>query len=47
MRNFAEIVKAEHAKLLDEEIELGATLIDNMSDEFKPEKYRDEYCERV
>jgi DNA end-binding protein Ku len=34
-------------KLSDEEIELGATLIENMSDGFKPEKYRDEYRERL
>jgi non-homologous end joining protein Ku len=34
-------------KLSDEEIELGADLIENMSDEFNPEKYRDEYRERV
>ena len=39
--------KAENVKLSDEEIELGADLIENMSDEFNPEKYRDEYRERV
>jgi DNA end-binding protein Ku len=47
VRNFAEIAKAENAKLSDEEIQLGANLIENISDEFKPEKYRDEYRERV
>jgi DNA end-binding protein Ku len=44
VRNFAEIAKAENMKLSDEEIELGATLIENMSDGLSPEKYRDEYC---
>jgi DNA end-binding protein Ku len=47
VRNFAEIAKAENMKLSDEEIELGANLIENMSDEFKPEKFRDEHRERV
>ena len=47
VRNFAEIAKAENLKLSEAEIELGATLIENMSDEFEPEKYRDEYRERV
>ena len=47
VRNFAEITKAENAKLSGEEIDLGAQLIEDMSDEFKPEKYRDEYRERV
>jgi DNA end-binding protein Ku len=47
VRNFADIPKAENTKLSGEEIELGATLIDNMSDEFNPDKYRDEYRERV
>jgi DNA end-binding protein Ku len=47
VRNFAEIAKAENVKLSDQEIELGANLIENMSDEFTPEKYRDEYRERV
>jgi DNA end-binding protein Ku len=45
--NFADIARGENAKLSDEEIELGADLIQNMSDEFIPEKYRDEYRERV
>jgi DNA end-binding protein Ku len=47
VRNFAEIAKADNLKLSDEEIELGADLIENMSDEFNPGKYRDEYRERV
>ena len=47
VRNFADIAKAENKKLADEEIALGADLIESMSDEFKPEKYRDEYRERV
>jgi DNA end-binding protein Ku len=47
VRNFADIAKAENSKLSDEEIDLGAHLIENMSDEFKSDKYRDEYRERV
>jgi DNA end-binding protein Ku len=47
VRNFADIAKGENTKLSDKEIELGATLIESMSDEFKPEKYHDEYRERV
>jgi DNA end-binding protein Ku len=47
VRNFADIAKAENSKLSDEEIELGADLIENMSDEFNPEKFRVEYRERV
>jgi DNA end-binding protein Ku len=47
VRNFAEIAKAENTKLSDEEIDLGADLIESMSDGFKPDKYRDEYRERV
>jgi DNA end-binding protein Ku len=47
VRNFAEIAKAEASKLSPEEIKLGADLIENMSDEFEPVKYRDEYRERV
>jgi DNA end-binding protein Ku len=47
VRNFVEIAKAENLKLSEAEIELGATLIENMSDGFEPEKYRDEYRERV
>jgi DNA end-binding protein Ku len=47
VRNFAEIAKAENSKLSEDEIDLGATLIENMSDGFNPDKYRDEYRERV
>jgi DNA end-binding protein Ku len=47
VRNFTEIPKAENVKLTDDEIELGAHLIENMSDEFNLDKYRDEYRERV
>src|SRR5262249_21310554 len=47
VRNFAEIAKGENSKLSEDEIELGATLIENMSDGFVPGKYRDEYRERV
>jgi DNA end-binding protein Ku len=47
VRNFAEIAKAENLKLSEAEIKLGATLIENMSDGFEPDKYRDEYRERV
>src|SRR5262247_3504279 len=47
VRNFAEIAKGENVKLSGQEIELGASLIENMSDGFNLEKYRDEYRERV
>jgi DNA end-binding protein Ku len=47
VRNFADIAKGENVKLTDEEIDLGASLIENMSDGFNPEKYHDEYRERV
>jgi DNA end-binding protein Ku len=47
VRNFADISKAENEKLSDDEIDLGANLIENMSDGFNPDKYRDEYRERV
>src|SRR5262245_54528507 len=47
VRNFAEIAKGENVKLSGQEIELGADLIENMNDGFNPEKYRDEYRERV
>jgi len=46
-RALADIAKGENTKLSDQEIELGASLIENMSDGFNPEKYRDEYRERV
>jgi DNA end-binding protein Ku len=47
VRNFGEIPKAENAKLSDEEIQLGTDLIESMSDEFKPDRYKDEYRIRV
>ena len=47
VRNFADIAKGENTKLSDKEIDLGADLIENMSDGFNLEKYRDEYRERV
>jgi DNA end-binding protein Ku len=47
VRNFAEIAKGENSKLSEDEIELSATLIENMSNGFEPDKYRDEYRERV
>jgi len=47
VRNFADIAKGENTKLSDKEIELGASLIENMSDGFNPEKYHDDYRERV
>jgi DNA end-binding protein Ku len=47
VRDFADIAKGENTKLSDKEIELGTHLIENMSDGFSPEKYRDEYRERV
>ena len=47
VRNFTEIAKGENSKLSEDEIELGATLIENMSNGFEPGKYREEYRERV
>jgi DNA end-binding protein Ku len=47
VRNFADIAKGENTKLSEDEIDLGATLIESMSDGFNPDKYRDEYRERV
>ena len=47
VRNFAEIAKGENSKLSTEEIKLGTDLIESLSDEFKPDKYHDEYRERV
>src|SRR5262249_37762685 len=47
VRNFADIAKGENTKLSDQEIELGANLVENMSDGFNPDNYRDEYSERV
>jgi len=47
VRTFAKIAKGENSKVSEDEIELGGTLIENMSDEFNPGKYRDEYRERI
>jgi DNA end-binding protein Ku len=47
VRNFGDIPKMDNVKLSEAEIELGATLIENMSNGFEPGKYRDEYRERV
>jgi DNA end-binding protein Ku len=47
VRNFGEIATGENTKLSKEEIELGTTLIEGMSDGFDPRKYRDEYRDRV
>jgi DNA end-binding protein Ku len=47
VRNFADIAKAENVKPSDEEIKLGANLIENLSDGFNLDKYHDEYRERV
>jgi DNA end-binding protein Ku len=47
VRNFGEIAKGENSKLSEQEIELGASLIENMSNGFNPDKFRDEYRERV
>jgi DNA end-binding protein Ku len=47
VRNFADIAKGENTKLSEDEIDLGANLIENMSDGFNPDKYHDEYRERV
>jgi DNA end-binding protein Ku len=47
VRDFDQIPKGENAKLSDEKIRLGADLIESMSDEFEPDRYKDEYCIRV
>jgi DNA end-binding protein Ku len=41
------IPKPENAKLSDEEIRLGTDLIESISDEFEPDRYKDEYRIRV
>jgi DNA end-binding protein Ku len=47
VRDFAQIPKAEGAKLPQKEIDLGRDLIEKLSsDEFESEKYHDEYRER-
>jgi DNA end-binding protein Ku len=48
VRNFDEISKGESAKITDAETSLAIRLIDELSnDEFEPEKYEDEYAQRV
>jgi DNA end-binding protein Ku len=48
VRNFDEIPKGESAKITGAETSLAIRLIDELSnDEFEPEKYHDEYSERV
>jgi DNA end-binding protein Ku len=48
VRNFDEIPKGESAKISSAETSLAVRLIDELSnDEFQPEKYEDEYSERV
>ena len=48
VRNFAEIDRGASAKVKDGEIELAVQLIDGLaSDDFKPDRYQDEYRERV
>jgi DNA end-binding protein Ku len=48
VRNFDEIPKGESAKITGAESSLAVRLIDELSnDEFEPEKYEDEYSQRV
>jgi DNA end-binding protein Ku len=48
VKKFAEVPRAESQRLKQEELKLGAGLIDQMTDnEFDPEKYHDEYRERA
>jgi len=48
VRSFGEIDKGQSAKIRDGELQLALQLIDGLSsDAFDPEKYRDEYRERV
>jgi len=48
VRSFDEIPKGESAKITGAETSLAIRLIDELSnDEFEPEKYHDEYSERV
>src|SRR5213593_408768 len=48
VRSFGEIEKGESAKIREGELPLALQLIDGLSsDTFSPEKYRDEYRERV
>jgi DNA end-binding protein Ku len=48
VRNFAEVGKGESAKISASETKLATRLIDELSnDAFEPEKYEDEYAQRV
>jgi DNA end-binding protein Ku len=47
VRNFGEIPKGENVKLSQEELTLGTNLIEQMSGEFDPENYEDEYRIRL
>jgi DNA end-binding protein Ku len=48
VRNFDEVPKGESAKITGAETSLAIRLIDELSnDEFEPEKYEDEYSQRV
>jgi DNA end-binding protein Ku len=48
VRDFNEVPKGDSQRMRQEELNLGASLIDQMSNEkFEPEKYRDEYRSRV
>lgn len=48
VRDFGQIPKAEGEKVPKREIDLADSLIDKMSaEEFEPEKYHDEYRERI
>jgi DNA end-binding protein Ku len=47
VRDFGQIPKSENVKLSEQELTLGANLIEEMSDEFDPGRYRDEYRIRV
>jgi DNA end-binding protein Ku len=48
VRDFGEVDKGQSAKIREGELELALRLIDELShDEFKPERYEDEYRQRV
>ena len=48
VRNFDEVPKGESAKITSAETDLAVRLIEELSnDEFEPDKYEDEYAQRV
>jgi DNA end-binding protein Ku len=48
VREFGEVPRAESQRIKEDELKLGAGLIDQMTnEEFQPDKYHDEYRERV